>query len=477
VKNHRFFFLIIYFFLKMNADILAMLSGGGLGVSSSTTNRQADEGKVLVSIKAGKMDAIFQPHNGKFLIKPNDGQRRGVIQLIWQMGGGSTTSSSSSAAAAGTGAAAAIASGVLKFEWKDRRTDAKDYESVIFPEDRCTISKVGRETDRVYLFQYHTATTDTSTVDPQQQRRHFFYLQDKNTEHDEDLMRKFSRLLQSRAACIIEAGGTPTPADYASSSTTSTTASASTAPVASSATTTGTAAASTSTTTPAAVATVDALSSILENLGVPLQPNSTTTTSSATTDINAVGVRNLSTGTTNTTSTSGGILTLSDLQGAMASLATHSPLAADGSTAGARVPPLQEIVTADSVEASGILQDPSVRQRLIGLLPEHQRTEEDLRQNLRSPQVQQALQSLSAAISPNNNNNHHIPHDLTAFHNVIMNFSMNPDDGAIALANGDPIQAFLDCLLASVQREQQGDDADNNVNSKTEEEDENKMEE
>jgi 26S proteasome regulatory subunit N13 len=463
--------------LKMNADILAMLSGGGLGVSSSTTNRQADEGKVLVSIKAGKMDAIFQPHNGKFLIKPNDGQRRGVIQLIWQMGGGSTTSSSSSAAAAGTGAAAAIASGVLKFEWKDRRTDAKDYESVIFPEDRCTISKVGRETDRVYLFQYHTATTDTSTVDPQQQRRHFFYLQDKNTEHDEDLMRKFSRLLQSRAACIIEAGGTPTPADYASSSTTSTTASASTAPVASSATTTGTAAASTSTTTPAAVATVDALSSILENLGVPLQPNSTTTTSSATTDINAVGVRNLSTGTTNTTSTSGGILTLSDLQGAMASLATHSPLAADGSTAGARVPPLQEIVTADSVEASGILQDPSVRQRLIGLLPEHQRTEEDLRQNLRSPQVQQALQSLSAAISPNNNNNHHIPHDLTAFHNVIMNFSMNPDDGAIALANGDPIQAFLDCLLASVQREQQGDDADNNVNSKTEEEDENKMEE
>ncbi len=466
----------------MNADILAMLSGGGLGVSSSTTNRQADEGKVLVSIKAGKMDAIFQPHNGKFLIKPNDGQRRGVIQLIWQMGGGSTATSS---AATGTGSTA-IASGVLKFEWKDRRTDAKDYESVIFPEDRCTISKVGRETDRVYLFQYHTATTDASTADPQQQRRHFFYLQDKNTEHDEDLMRKFSRLLQSRAACIIEAGGTPTPADYASSSSTATSApaSTSTAAVAFTATSTGTAAVSTSTTatTPAAVASVDALSSILENLGVPLQPNSTTTTPSVTTDINAAGGRvNVTTGTANATSTSGGILTLSDLQGAMASLATHSPLAAGGSTAGARVPPLQEIVTADSVEASGILKDPAVRQRLIDLLPEHQRTEEDLRQNLRSPQVQQALQSLSAAISPNNNNNNDnnniIPHDLTAFHNVIINFSMNPDDGAVALANGDPIQAFLDCLLASVQREQQGDDADNNLNSQTEEEDESKMEE
>lgn len=467
----------------MNADLLAMLSGGGLGVSSASTTRQADESKVLVSIKAGKMDATFQPHNGKFLIKPNDAQRRGMIQLVWQMGSGSASSTSTS-----TGTAA-IASGVLKFEWKDRRTDAKDYESVIFPEDRCSISKVGRETDRVYLFQYHhpTATTDTMastttaaassnpaafTADQQQQRRHFFYLQDKNTEHDEDLLRKFSRLLQSRAACIIEAGGTPTPADYASSTTTS----AATTAVGSSATSTGTAAAP-STTTPTAVATVDALSSILENLGVPLQPNSTATTSSATTDITGAGGRNNGVVTTNPTSTSGGMLTLSDLQGAMASLATHSPLASGNSatTAAATAPPLQEIVSADLVEASGILNDPAVRQRLIDLLPEQQRTEEDLRQNLRSPQVQQALQSLSAAISPNSNNN--TAHDLTAFHNVIVNFSMNPDDGAIALANGDPIQAFLDCLLASVQREQQGDDADNNVTSKTEDEDDHKMDE
>jgi hypothetical protein len=209
------------------------------------------------------------------------------------------------------------------------------------------------------------------------------------------------------------------------------------------------------------------LSSILENLGVPLQPNSTTTTSSATMDITGVGGRNSVTVTTNPTSTSGGVLTLSDLQGAMASLATHSPLAS-----AATAPPLQEIVAADLVEASGILNDPAVRQRLIDLLPEHQRTEEDLRQNLRSPQVQQALQSLSAAISPNSNNS--TAHDLTAFHDVIVNFSMNPDDGAIALANGDPIQAFLDCLLASVQREQQGD-ADNNVTSKAEDEDDHKM--
>lgn len=453
----------------MNADLLAMFSGGGMGVGSSAMNRQVDEGKVLVSIKAGKMDAIYQAHNGKYLIKPNEGQRRGVIQLVWQLGAGGSASSSSNSTNT------AIASGVLKFEWKDRRTDAKDLESVIFPEDRCTITKVGRDTDRVYLFQYHSDAPNAggSTSPTDQPRRHFFYLQDKNTENDDALLTKFSRLLHDRAACIIEAGGIPTPADYSSSSTAapSTTATTTTTTTTSMTTTT-----TATTTAPApAIATVDALSSILENLGMPLQTNNTTTTP-PTIDGAAVNSSNATAAASTSASAGGGILTLSDLQGAMAGLATHSPLASTGGTTSStstRAPPLQEILTADSVEASGILNDPTVRQRLMDLLPENQRTEDDLRQNLRSPQVQQALQSLSAAIGGGTTTTNE--DTSSAFHNVIVNFSMNPDDGAISLANGDPIQAFLDCLLASVQREQveEGNATDNQKEEHDEEE--NKM--
>jgi len=408
-----------------------------MGASSSAAARQPDEGKTLVSIKAGKMDAVMQP-NGKYLVTPI-GTRRGEIRLVWQLSNTNTSTSGSSNSAG-------IASGALKFEWKDRRTNAKDLESVIFPEDRCSLSKVGRDSDRVYLFQYGENNT---SISDQHQRRHFFWLQDKITEQDEVLITKFSRLLRDRAACIIEAGGTPLPSDYSNNAD----------PAANITTTAGpnTATVTGTTTTPASasVGQVDALSSILENLGIPPPTQNTSSNARAQglpdTNSGAVSSYHRETG-------GGGILTLSDLQGAMAGLATHSPL---GSPLGdnVRAPPLNEIATADTVEASGVLNDPLVRHRLIELLPENQRTEEDLRQNLRSPQVQQALQNLTAAFAE----------DSAAFHDVIVNFSMKPDDGAVALANGDPIQAFLDCLLASVQREEGKNDGDSSEENKMEE--------
>jgi hypothetical protein len=317
-------------------------------------------------------------------------------------------------------------------------------ESVIFPEDRCSLYKVGRDSDRVYLFQYGENNTTTD----QHQRRHFFWLQDKNTEQDEVLITKFSRLLRDRAACIIEAGGTPSPSDYSNNAD----------PAAYITTTAGpnTATVTESITTPAgaSVAQVDALSSILENLGIPPPTQDTS-------NARAQGLPDTNSGAASSyhRETGGGrILTLSDLQGAMAGLATHSPLGSPLGD-GVRAPPLNEIATADTVEASGVLNDPLVRHRLIDLLPENQRTEQDLRQNLRSPQVQQALQNLTAAFAD----------DSAAFHDVIVNFSMKPDDGAIALTNGDPIQAFLDCLLASVQREEDKNDGDSNQENKMEE--------
>ena len=343
------------------------------------------------------MDATLQP-NGKYLISPASTPRRGEIQLVWQPQP-STSSSSSGGTNATNNAAINVSSGILKFEWKDRRTNAKDLESTVFPEDRCTFTKVhtGRDGDRVYLFQYGNSD-----------RRHFFWLQDKNTDQDEELTSKFQTFLSDRAASIIEGGGTPAAGDSIAS--TATVAAAAVPPAAATAPSTG---------------QVDALSSILENLGMPLLP-----TQQVQTQASGGGADSASTGR---------VLTLSDLQGAMAGLATHSPIASPAVGG----PPLSEIASASAIEASGILDDPAVRQRLIDLLPEHQRTEEDLRENIRSPQVQQSLDTLTSALAG----------DMAAFQDVIVNFHMNPEDGAVALASGNPIQAFLDCLIASVERE------------------------
>ncbi len=46
----------------------------------------------------------------------------------------------------------------------------------------------------------------------------------------------------------------------------------------------------------------------------------------------------------------------------------------------------------------GVLDDPSVVQTLLPFLPESQRTENDLRSIIRSPQFQQSLNSLTGAL-------------------------------------------------------------------------------
>merc|ERR1712071_655387 len=83
---------------------------------------------------------------------------------------------------------------------------------------------------------------------------------------------------------------------------------------------------------------VDALSNILGNLGMP-QPSATSASTPA-----AATAPN----------TTGGTLTLADLQGAMAGLATHSPVVQQQMP----TPPLNELATTDAVEESGILDNP-----------------------------------------------------------------------------------------------------------------------
>ena len=68
-----------------------------------------------------------------------------------------------------------------------------------------------------------------------------------------------------------------------------------------------------------------------------------------------------------------------------------------------------------------------------------------LRKNIRSPQVAQCLQRLPSAL---------VDDDVDSFNSIIANFELDPSDGADALASGNPIEAFLNCLLKYVEEKE-----------------------
>lgn len=106
----------------MNAELLAML-GSVPGVSV----RMNAEPKTLLSFKAGKMNAERQS-NGKFLVKPDP--RRGTLDVTWtpvSHGRDSGSSNNNN-------------NGMLKLEWKDRRTRAV-VDSINFPRGRVYLHK------------------------------------------------------------------------------------------------------------------------------------------------------------------------------------------------------------------------------------------------------------------------------------------------------------------------------------------------
>lgn len=211
---------------------------------------------------------------------------------------------------------------------------------------------------------------------------------------------------------------------------------------------------------------VDALSNILENLGMPQTTTTSGTgesTSSATDADSTIATATATASDANTENAVAGEgaaaggnngsigLTLSDLQGAMAGLATTSPTQMNMQMQPPG-PPLTEVLSPENILESQILTtlDGALKTKLLSLLPEHQRTEAHLLQNLRSPQVQQCLQSLTAALLE----------DEASVNSIMANLDLRPEDGAIAMASGNPIQAFLDCVLKASQRESA--DADNN---------------
>mmetsp|Transcript_3677 Transcript_3677/g.7490 ORF Transcript_3677/g.7490 Transcript_3677/m.7490 type:complete len:446 (-) Transcript_3677:1092-2429(-) len=403
-------------------DLLSILGGGAIRSGGRGATTSVNE-KSILTFKAGKMTTELRP-NGKYLVTPDT--RRGEINLVWSTAAATGRTSNNNNNSNG---------GHLKVEWRDRRTHAVVNTINVFPEDDATFERVetGKEEDRVYLLQCGQG----------HESRHFFWMQDKDSEPDEDLCVKVN-LYMSDAAEAALAAGVPAP----SSSNIETAGSDAAADSSESMDNAElirimqgalgsqglrdgeggrtTAVPGDSTVPTALPGQVDALGNILENLGIP-QPGGTT----------PAGEHRAA-----APAPSGGGLTLADLQGAMAGLATASP--PSSAAASPPGPPLSELASSEVIDESGILDDADVRARLISLLPEGQRTEDKLRENIRSPQVVQCLQRLTAALVD----------DASSFNSIIANFQLNPADGNTAMAAGNPIEAFLNCLLKDVERKE-----------------------
>jgi hypothetical protein len=346
----------------MYSDLFDALGGGGNQGSSSnarnSSNNNNDEtNRPLLSFKAGKMELALQ-ENGKFLATPDT--RRCQVNLKYND------------------------ESRLVWEWYDRRekkvidairiTDPVKLERAELPKSQDADSN-----DRVYYWKLDNEWK-------------MIWLQDK--EEDPELIDKANEILKittkpSEGTTGGAAGvSAPSPGNASTSSASTTT------------------------------RQVDALSNILENLGMPQGEQAASGAAAA---------------------PATGTLTLADLQNAMGGVqqqaATTNP------------PGLNEIVTPDAI--TDLLANEDVRSRLMEQLPEEQRTAEFLEENLRSPQIQQTLRALTAALMPDDNGS------MDGYHSVLANFQLDAAEGQRALSSGQsPIQAFLDCVLASVEKEE-----------------------
>lgn len=360
----------------MYSDLFDALGGGTQNASTSTSNNARDEPKPLLSFKAGKVEMALQD-DGKYKCTPDT--RRGQVNLKY----GDDSQ--------------------LIWEWYDRREKAvvdtiRITDPVSLTRAEVPKSQDADSNDRVYYWKLDNEFR-------------MIWLQDK--EEDLELIPKANEILKKPTKPEEEgAAGSGT----------------GTGPI--SATSPGNASTSSASTT---TRQVDALSNILENLGMPQGERAPGAGEPATGSAAAPGAP------------SGGTLTLADLQGVMVGLQNQQ--------ANANPPGLQEIVTPDAI--SDLLSNEDVRNRLLQELPEEQRSAEHLEENLRSPQVQQTLRSLTAALLPDDNGS------MDGYHSVLANFQMDAADGQQALSEtNNPIQAFLDCVLASVEKESKEESKD-----------------
>mmetsp|Transcript_3941 Transcript_3941/g.11555 ORF Transcript_3941/g.11555 Transcript_3941/m.11555 type:complete len:387 (-) Transcript_3941:413-1573(-) len=354
----------------------------------------------IVRMKAGKMECAPMPDKpGSFMISAIRG--RGELQLVKDP-----------------------VDQILRCQWKSRvsNTVDQDMNQMLFSGD-AELVKVDtkREGDRVVLLRF--------AFNPA--RRFFFWLQDKDDAQDEELLKKFNDTMNS--------GGEAAPAETPA------------------ATPGGALPSGLSGSPDRQAVQMEALQNVLSNMGLPpaltttsaANPSSGTMSASqsgsqASATLPATGGATTSAATAATSPASPGI-TAEALQAAMMSVASAANRA--------RPTPLQDIVTAEEVERTGILANPEVAERLLSALPEGRQTPEELRATIRSPQFQQTLTSLSAALQTEN------------YNSIFANFGLDASAGAAALAQGNGIQAFLDALNAQAEAEQSGSGGDGDASA------------
>jgi len=367
----------------MYSDLFDQLGGGarGSGRSSSAAAAAVEEPAPLIATKAGKI-TLIEPKDDASSYKCVADTARGEIRLVTK-------------------------NTELQWQWYDRRrktvVDTIPIDSANFTFERVELheNKKIHQHDRVYVL---THENKENVVD-----YHMYWMQDADDSNETEIVDKIRNYLA-----------------HPESATT-------TGPPESS----GAAAASSGATNQSQV---DALSSILENLGMPASQQGTASSSAITT------------AAATNTGTITNQLTLADLQGAMAGI-QQQPSQQQQQPG----PPLQDVVDSTAVQQL-LLEDDAVKARLIALLPEEQQSEEYLRDNLQSPALQSTLRALTQALLPDDHG------DLSGYASVIANFQLDAANGEASLAAGNPIAAFLDCIVKSVEKE---DDEE----SKEEEED------
>ena len=249
--------------------------------------------------------------------------------------------------------------------------------------ERVPLTDKTHENDRVYVW---TSTSTSAGDDNSNKTEHrMYWMQDAEVGDEAEVVKKVNEYLQDPTkAAPAGAAATTTGAAGASSS--------------SAAASSGTAGAASSSN----ANQVDALSSILENLGMP----QTSEGSAAATSSSAAAAA--------APSSSGGAnqLTLADLQGAMAGISAGTTTAATPPG-----PPLNDVLTTQAIDT--LLESDAVVQRLLPLLPAgQQQSVEELRANLTSPQMRNTVSALQQALLPDDTG------DLSGYASVVANFQL-----------------------------------------------------
>ena len=101
------------------------------------------------------------------------------------------------------------------------------------------------------------------------------------------------------------------------------------------------------------------------------------------------------------------------------------------------IAPLSDLLSSNDV--GPLLEDDAVVAALLPHLPEGQQTAEELRRTLSTPQFRSTLRTLTSALMSDN------------YNSVMANFGLDPTAGSEALAQGNPVLAFLQAVQAQAE--------------------------